>query len=121
MSKILIVDDEIEILNPLEEMLKEEGFEVRAFTNSLKALDFLRTQSVDLAIFDIKMPELNGVEDFSLAHYALHVCNSFVKYEMRVSLKKVLRNTVGLFPTTLVILLRSTMFPQTKTASTEQP
>ena len=29
MSKILIVDDEIEILNPLEEMLKEEGFEVR--------------------------------------------------------------------------------------------
>ena len=26
MSKILIVDDEIEILNPLEEMLKEEGF-----------------------------------------------------------------------------------------------
>ena len=62
MSKILIVDDEIEILNPLEEMLKEEGFEVRAFTNPLKALDFLRTQSVDLAIFDIKMPELNGLD-----------------------------------------------------------
>jgi DNA-binding response OmpR family regulator len=62
MSKILIVDDEAEILNPLEEMLKEEGFEVRAFTNPLKALDFLRTQSVDLAIFDIKMPELNGLD-----------------------------------------------------------
>ena len=53
MSKILIVDDETEILNPLEEMLQEEGFEVRAFTNPLKALDFLRTQSVDLAIFDL--------------------------------------------------------------------
>ena len=62
MSKILIVDDEIEILNPLEEMLTEEGFEVRAFTNPLKALDYLRTQSVDLAIFDIKMPELNGLD-----------------------------------------------------------
>ena len=62
MSKILIVDDEAEILKPLEDMLKEEGFEVRAFTNPLKALDFLRTQSVDLAIFDIKMPELNGLD-----------------------------------------------------------
>jgi len=62
MSKILIVDDEIEILNPLEEMLLDEGFEVRTFTNPLKALDFLRMQSVDLAIFDIKMPELNGLD-----------------------------------------------------------
>ena len=62
MTKILIVDDEIEILNPLEEMLKEEGFQVRAFTNPLKALDFLRLQSVDLAIFDIKMPELSGLD-----------------------------------------------------------
>ncbi len=62
MTKILIVDDEIEILNPLEEMLKEEGFHVRAFTNPLKALEFLRLQSVDLAIFDIKMPELSGLD-----------------------------------------------------------
>ena len=37
MSKILIVDDEAEILNPLEEMLLEEGFEVRAFTNPLQS------------------------------------------------------------------------------------
>ena len=35
MSKILIVDDEAEILNPLEEMLLEEGFEV-AFANKPK-------------------------------------------------------------------------------------
>ena len=34
MTKILIVDDEIEILNPLEEMLKEEVFkEVKIFLN----------------------------------------------------------------------------------------
>jgi len=62
MSKIVIVDDDIEILNPLEEMLKDEGFEVRAFSNPLKALDFFRTQNADLAIFDIKMPELNGFD-----------------------------------------------------------
>ena len=61
MSRILIVDDEVEILKPLESMLMEENFRVRSFSNPLKALEFLRTQSVDLAIFDIKMPELNGL------------------------------------------------------------
>ena len=56
MEKILIVDDEESILAPLEEMLKGEGFRVRAFDNPLKALELLRTQEFDLAIFDIKMP-----------------------------------------------------------------
>ena len=62
MEKILIVDDEESILAPLEEMLKGEGFRVRAFDNPLKALELLRTQEFDLAIFDIKMPQMNGYE-----------------------------------------------------------
>ena len=62
MSRILIVDDEVEILKPLESMLMEENFRVRSFSNPLNALEFLRAQSVDLAIFDIKMPELNGLD-----------------------------------------------------------
>ena len=62
MKRIIIVDDEVEILEPLESMLTEENFWVRSFSNPLKALQFLDTQSVDLAIFDIKMPELNGLE-----------------------------------------------------------
>ena len=60
-KRILIVDDEVEILKPLESMLMEENFRVRSFSNPLNVLEFLRTQSVDLAIFDIKMPELNGL------------------------------------------------------------
>ena len=62
MQKILIVDDEESILLPLEEMLKGEGYRVRAFSNPMKALELLRTQEFDLAIFDIKMPEMNGYE-----------------------------------------------------------
>ena len=62
MEKILIVDDEESILAPLEEMLKGEGFRVRAFDNPLKALELLQTQEFDLAIFDIKMPQMNGFE-----------------------------------------------------------
>ena len=62
MAKILLVDDEIEILNPLQEMLEEEGFKVRAFTNPIQSLNLMRAQSFDLAIFDIKMSELNGLD-----------------------------------------------------------
>ena len=67
MTKILIVDDEESILAPLEEMLSGEGYRVRAFDNPLKALELLRTQEFDLAIFDIKMPEMNGYELLSSA------------------------------------------------------
>ena len=62
MPNIVIVDDEVEILQPLEEMLVDEGFSVRAFESPLKALAYLQTQSPDLVVFDIKMPELNGLE-----------------------------------------------------------
>ena len=62
MAKIIIVDDEQEILTPLEEMLTSEGFKVRSFLDPHKALDYLRSQSVDLAILDIKMPEMGGYE-----------------------------------------------------------
>ncbi|WP_235281466.1 response regulator transcription factor [Thalassobacter sp. 16PALIMAR09] len=62
MPKIVIVDDEVEILEPLEEMLLEEGYSVRAFSSSLKALAYLKHQAADLVVFDIKMPELNGLE-----------------------------------------------------------
>ena len=62
MEKILIVDDEHSILEPLEEMLKGEGYRVRTFDNPIKALELLQTQEFDLAIFDIKMPEMNGYE-----------------------------------------------------------
>ena len=43
MEKILIVDDEHSILEPLEEMLKGEGYRVRAFDNPIKALELLQT------------------------------------------------------------------------------
>ncbi|PVZ50466.1 response regulator transcription factor [Thalassobacter stenotrophicus] len=62
MPKIVIVDDEVEILEPLEEMLLEEGFSVRAFSSSIKALAYLKHQTADLVVFDIKIPELNGIE-----------------------------------------------------------
>lgn len=62
MPHILIVDDEKEILDPLKEMLSSEGYHVTSFLNPQRALEFLNKNNVDIAIFDIKMPEMNGYE-----------------------------------------------------------
>ena len=60
MTTISIVDDEEEILTPLEQMLSGEGYLVKSFSSSLQAEAHLKTNTADLAIFDIKMPELDG-------------------------------------------------------------
>ena len=60
MATIIIVDDEVEILDPLAEMLSSEGYNVKAFSSSVKAETYLLEHKADLAIFDIKMPELDG-------------------------------------------------------------
>ncbi|MDC3222526.1 response regulator transcription factor, partial [Planktomarina sp.] len=60
MTQIIIVDDEVEILAPLEQMLTQEGYHVSAFSSSLASQAHLQQHSVDLAIFDIKMPEMDG-------------------------------------------------------------
>ena len=60
LTTIVIVDDEEEILVALEQMLSGEGYAVKAFSSSIQAETYLKTKTADLAIFDIKMPELDG-------------------------------------------------------------
>ena len=60
-SKILIVDDE---LGPRESlrMILRDHYEVTVLSNGLQALDLLDEHEFDLAIIDIRMPEINGIE-----------------------------------------------------------
>ena len=60
MTQIVIVDDEVEILNPLEQMLSNEGYKVKSFSSSKEAEAYLASNEANLAIFDIKMPEMDG-------------------------------------------------------------
>ena len=58
---ILVVDDEKEIADLVEVILKNEGYEVRKFYDS--RLAFLETEansSIDLAILDVMMPGMDG-------------------------------------------------------------
>jgi two-component system, OmpR family, response regulator ChvI len=62
MATIALVDDDRDVLTLLETMLESEGYEVVAYPDGPTALDGLKTVRPDLAILDIKMPRMDGVE-----------------------------------------------------------
>lgn len=62
-SKILVVDDEVEILNLIKKALKKEGFEnIYIADNGTKGLEIFGMENPDLAILDIMLPDIEGYE-----------------------------------------------------------
>jgi response regulator RpfG family c-di-GMP phosphodiesterase len=61
-EKIVIVDDSASVRGFLEDLLNEEGYRATSVPNGDSALDFLRSNVVDLMLSDIKMPGLTGIE-----------------------------------------------------------
>ena len=61
MKKILLVDDEVDILEFLKYNLEQDNFEVLVSTNGKDALKKI-SQSPDLIVLDIMMPEMDGFE-----------------------------------------------------------
>jgi two-component system response regulator ChvI len=59
---IALVDDDRNILTSVSMALEAEGFRVRTFTDGSEALRGITTQPVDLAVLDIKMPRMDGME-----------------------------------------------------------
>ena len=59
---IALVDDDRNILTSVSMALEAEGFNVRTYTDGEDALRGLTRQPVDLAVLDIKMPRLDGME-----------------------------------------------------------
>jgi len=61
-KKILIVDDEPDILEFLQYNLRKEGYEVVTANDGLQAIAVAEREKPQLIILDIMMPELDGVE-----------------------------------------------------------
>jgi two-component system, OmpR family, response regulator ChvI len=59
---IALVDDDRNILTSVAMALEAEGFAVRTFTDGAEALRGMTANPVDLAILDIKMPRMDGME-----------------------------------------------------------
>ena len=60
-KKILVVDDEADLIAYLSALLKDAGYVVVTANNGQEALDQLRAEKPDLVSLDITMPEKSGV------------------------------------------------------------
>lgn len=60
--KVIVVDDEKEIADLVELYLKNDGFEVYKFYTGNEALQCVETEDIDLAILDIMLPDISGLE-----------------------------------------------------------
>ncbi|MCX5803855.1 MAG: PAS domain S-box protein [Proteobacteria bacterium] len=67
LGRILIVDDEQELMSVLCETLAGKGYETLGFTSGEKALDVLKNQDFDILLTDLMMPGMDGIALFKAA------------------------------------------------------
>ena len=63
-NRVLLVDDEPDVVNLVKKSLERNGFVVDAYTDPLLALQNFKGGVYSLLLLDIKMPKINGIEFF---------------------------------------------------------
>ena len=61
-EKILVVDDNKEIVYSISELLKYEGYETLKAYDGMEALDIMERENVDLILLDVMMPRMDGIQ-----------------------------------------------------------
>jgi two-component system alkaline phosphatase synthesis response regulator PhoP len=61
-ARVLIVDDEINLAEGIRENLEFEGYETEVAHDGAEGLEKLQTQEFDLALLDVMMPKLDGLQ-----------------------------------------------------------
>jgi putative two-component system response regulator len=62
LTSILIVDDEVGVRDMLSSVLNDEGYSVEAVESAKKAVKACEKSTFDVALVDIKLPDMNGTE-----------------------------------------------------------
>ncbi|HCB69062.1 MAG TPA: sigma-54-dependent Fis family transcriptional regulator [Persephonella sp.] len=76
-GRILIVDDEVDILQSFQIILEEEGYYVETTDNPREALERLKEKSFDLVMSDMRMPNMTG-EEFLIELRKFNKVTSFI-------------------------------------------
>lgn len=61
-ARILIVDDEPGMCWALEKVLQAEGYQTMAATTGQEALELIQEESLDIALIDVVLPDMDGIE-----------------------------------------------------------
>jgi len=78
--KVLVVDDEEDILELLKYNLKKEGYEVKTASNGVRGVEIARSFLPDLVILDIMMPHQDGVETCRQMREIPELNNSYILF-----------------------------------------
>ncbi|MEI6214267.1 MAG: response regulator [Desulfuromonadales bacterium] len=97
MARILLIDDDAQLLKVMEITLQKSGHEIFPAPDGKVALNLLKTQPVDLIITDIVMPEADGIE----------VISSFIGTESRPPIIAISGGSQRLDPDSLLKLARA--------------
>lgn len=62
LGRVLVLDDEMLVLNIIESVLRNRGYDVRITSDSSQALEILRAHEADILILDLVMPGKSGIE-----------------------------------------------------------
>lgn len=71
MSRVLVVDDDIQLCELLGEVLENEGYHVDTVHCGESALEFIQSHPVDLVLLDVMLPKLSGIQ------VARRICQRF--------------------------------------------
>lgn len=61
MKKVVVIDDELQLLETLGDYLTLIGFQPTLFSSARQALEYLETHETDVIVCDYLMPEINGL------------------------------------------------------------
>ncbi|MEZ9955782.1 DNA-binding response regulator [Vibrio cyclitrophicus ZF170] len=71
MSRVLVVDDDIQLCELLGEVLENEGYHIDTVHCGESALEFIQSHPVDLVLLDVMLPNLSGIQ------VARRICQRF--------------------------------------------
>ena len=64
--RVLVVDDDAELLKTLKEVLVKQDFRVDTALSGQEAIEMVKLLSPDLVLLDVKMPGINGVKTLNI-------------------------------------------------------
>lgn len=78
--KVLVVDDDSDIVELLEYNLTKEGYSVLTASNGKKAIDIAKVFVPDLILLDIMMPQLDGIETGRILRQNPDIKNTYILF-----------------------------------------
>lgn len=80
LQKILVVDDDADIVELLEYNLQKEGYTVETASNGRKAIEIAKTFIPDLILLDIMMPQLDGIETGRILRQSADLRHTYILF-----------------------------------------